>query len=1310
MEHRLTLLAIFLLGCVWLRAGERARNPYDRQAGEQVQALSAGDAAVRAGAAEALGFLRAYGAEPQLTDLLGDKAGAVRREAALALAWCGGRASVEPLLAALDDRDWSVAQAAWVALTNITGVELPFDALAQPDTRAKQAAAWREWWMTVPPDRPPEDVLALLEGGRPGGLASGCPVTASTTYRGPASVLTDGQIGPSYFQTKNVPFPQWVTVDLLRAATVAQVVVHQYGPRFCMTDYALETSLDGKAFDLVHRRKVKTPPHLVVAFEPRQARYVRITSYASENPTYPTTFFEIEVEKTATPRVEAAEPPARRHERGLRALGALGGKGAAQAIMDYLDPLRGRHGEPVLVEVGLRALGRLRDPRTVPWLIEWLDAVEHARWAAMALGDVGDRRAVPALLAAYPKYAKGLKAQNPKLLPRDDRMGFPSLDRMLHTPYAIAYALCRLPLDDAETGQALRRLAPQILANLPQDHDASMLYEPEVGEILTCWLLEGCGLRQEACEQGFAYLGQPRRVERPAAAPAFPCLNPGQVATWLPALCVEKADVPRLAALLGHRDGWVRINAAKALGFMGHAEGIEPLADALRKSKPEAEFGYSPRFIDEEYNDPAPRWREALLMALGLLKAEGHVPLLAEALNDERNVLEVRFAAAQALAVIGTEEAFSHLRKSGNDHPFATVRQVAQEALWRRCKTLPEPAKTAPGGPEPDARPGSASLLRSRCPSGSLSPQERVRARGEREQDATAGAQRPQAPHRGPLPAGEGVGAAGAGTVGRRGVPDLRKSENSPPTASGLPDAIVFIKGSNVQPNHFQNDHWRRAYVTTDTGPTYRPGRNLYVLSPVRPDGAVRPLTRFEGGYVADCEVSWDGKRVIFCARGAKDPWWHVWEVNADGSELRQLTRGPYHDVQPCYLPDGRIAFASSRIGTRDEYHMYTCTALHLMNPDGSDIHPIAINVGRDNEPSILPDGRIVFARLEVFYSRLKTEITLHAVQPDGFADIVLYGPERRRFWHTLKVGPRGDDHGGNVYATHRVLRQSQPQGLPDGRILCATQGGLTYVGPDRTAEHIIPHDLNRAFTSPFPLPDGRILCASTLKAKRKRDVDLGLYLVEPTAGALTLVYNDPKAADFEPRPLMPRERPPVLPSNAKRHAFTGHFLCLSVHLTQEKGVPTAGRLVRCIEGMPVVGRHSTHTNPQPVWKNHGGAFARVLGTVPLAADGSFHVEVPADRMVHFQVLDSDRRVLGNQLTWIYTRPGEQRSCVGCHEPTDTTPPHRARPQVLATRPIPMLPTGGELRYRAKAWLKGHLPAAVEERTRTVRAVNLLAR
>ena len=471
------------------------------------------------------------------------------------------------------------------------------------------------------------------------------------------------------------------------------------------------------------------------------------------------------------------------------------------------------------------------------------------------------------------------------------------------------------------------------------------------------------------------------------------------------------------------------------------------------------------------------------------------------------------------------------------------------------------------------------------------------------------------------------------------------------------------------------------------------------------------PLTRFAEGYVADPEVSWDATRVIFAHRGKTDPWWHLYCIGVDGTGLTQLTFGPYHDVGPTWLPDGRIVFASSRSGIRDEYHGYTCTALHVIRADGSDLHPIATNIGRDNEPAILPDGRIVFSRLEVFYSRNKTELTLHAMYPDGTQDMVLYGPERRTFWRGLEHGDPDPADEQEAPLTHRVLRMTQPQPMPDGRnIVVSTQAGLTLIGPRRDTETLLTRDYSRrAYTTPFPLPDGRILCASTWKTPDRKRVDLGLYLFDPVSQRLELIYNDPAMADYEPRPIMARSVPPILPETASRRGYSGRFFCSSVFASQEKEVIQRGRLVRLIEGVPVVQRTSTHRGPWEVWKNHGGTLARVLGTAPVASDGSFYIEVPADRLLHFQVLDSDRRVVGNQLTWIYPRPGETKSCVGCHES-----PHAASGLGTATAshgpPLSFLPSGNEFVYRAKAWFKGSLPPEIEERTRTVHAVNLLAR
>lgn len=1233
--------SMFLALRPWPLPAQEALGPYDRQVHEQLEKLASESPASRSKAAEALGFLRAYAAEPSLIGRLGDDSSEVCRHAALALAWCGGREAISPLIAALDDEPWMVRQAAWIALTNLTGMEFPFNALAEASQRGEQVQRWRQWWQTVPADGPPREVLDLLVGSS--NLAAGRPVETSTTYRGPAEIITDGEIGPLYWQTKNVQPPQWCTIDLGRVAEIDQVVVHQYGAGYCMSRYELAVSLDNKQFETVVGEQGEPQPLLVLDFPSRAARYVRITSLANQFPRYPTTFFEVEIHSALHPKIEMDDPVEWRQERGLRALGTLGGRGAVEAILTVLGdaPPTAPPFRP-MVRAGIRSLGRLRAEPALQTLLSLLDNPFWARYAADALGDFGDPRAVPALLAAYARYAKRLDGSDPPEVPIDDKMSFPSIDRMLETPYWIAYALCRLPLENAEDLDGLRRIAPLVMANLPNDHDTYVLYEPEVGHLLTRWLMDRAGLRQQACEHALEQLGQPRRVAKPADAPTWSDFPPDRIASWLPAVCTEVEDLPRLLALLEHEDGWVRLNAAKAIGWLGDCRAIEPLARLLATSKNEAEHGYSGTFKDEEYNDPAPRWREGLIRALGLLGAHSHTGLLVHILNDEGSVVEIRHAAANALADLGNEEALDALGTAAIEHAFHSIRHVARDAL--RTRGI-DPARPLD---EPEEKP--------------------------------------------PL------------------LPD-----NSPTGPQPL-DAVVFLKGDNNLPNTLgtveQADRWRQTYAVTDSGPVYRPGANLFLLRPPKPDGEVIPLTRFPDGYVGEPELSWDARYVLFTRRGQEDPWWHVWRIGVDGSGLEQLTEGPYHDVGPAWLPDGRIVFASSRAGIRDEYHGYPCTALYVMNCDGSDPHPIATNIGRDNEPAVLADGRIAFSRLEVFYSRNKTELTLHAVHPDGVMDAVLYGPERRRYWRAADHGPPSPADGQEAPLTHRVLRVTQPQAMPGCReILTVTQGGLTLIGSRRDRETLLAADeeKQRAYTTPFPLPDGRLLCAVTDKIPEREKIDLGLYAFDPADNSLELIYNDPGAADFEPRPVLARRPPLVLPVVAKRYAYSGRFLCSSVFATQEKDVPSRGRLVRLIEGVPVVSRHSTQTNPEPVWKNHGGTFARVLGMAPLAPDGSFYVEVPADRLLHFQVLDSDRRVIGNQLTWIYPRPGETRSCVGCHEnPHTTTRGHDA----LAAHdpPLDFRPRGDEFTYRAKAWFKGHLPPEIEERTRTVRAVNLLGR
>ena len=1011
----------------------------------------------------------------------------------------------------------------------------------------------------------------------------------------------------------------------------------------------------------------------------------------------------------------------------VRALGALEGRGAVDLVLAVLQPYRHRDfsglnpDQKHLAQSCIRSLGRLGDTSALPVLIDFLDSAGFARYAADALGDLGDPRAVRPLITAYPKFAREVnnRMSRPKMYPRDDGIaGDASQDRMFETPYAIAMALSRLPLDDKKDLEALLDMGPLLVANLPSDWDGGVLYEIEAYQLITAYLLEKVGMRQMVCDIAFQSAANhenwvqydrrnPFAVEGLAMKDRLKALSMRRmgdvpyVAAWIVALSREK-DIPTLLSLLEHPNGWIRINTAKALMFVGGQQAVAPMVKSLTRSHAEAEYGYSGVLEHEEYNDPAPRWREAYIRGLGRLGAGEQVGLLRRMLEDDSNVVDVRYSAALALDELGTREALAALRHAEVNHPFESVRLVAREALWRRGMEQTE--RKAVSQPPPMA-------------------------------------------------------------------------QEDQPASPTLPTTYVFIKGENEMRSDFNAqsglDPWRQTYTVNNSAPTMRVGRNLYLLRKSGGEPRVTQLTHFEHGYVADCEVSWDGKRIIFSRRrnnedrnytevpheparlrrrgefeldGEDDPWWHVWEINADGSGLRQVSRGPFHDVQPAYLPDGRIVFASTRLGLRDEYHGYASIGLAVMNADGSDSHIIGFNLGGDREPAVLADGRIAFSRLDVFYSRLKSELTVQSVFPDGTKNDVLYGPERRGFWMDVHrknaAWTLRSAYGKSRDNRNRVLRISQPQPLGvGGRLIAASSGGLVVLGPGRAQEKLVPHDRKWAMTSPFPVGQGKVVAAASVKQfkvdgrivtagseefeslekgpelfRSAINIDLGLYTVDVKTGKTTLLYNDPEMAEFEARPLVARPLPHTAAEApyTRLASYTAKLFCFSATISREDRVSQRGRLLRVVEGQPFVSRHQAQKNAfissSNRWKNHGGTHARVLGTIPLAADGSFFVEVPADRLIHLQVLDSDRRVLGNQLFWMYARSGETRACIGCHESPDVTlaPEHTARASLVP--PVKTLPTGGEFSYRAKTWIKGMLPDEIEERARTVRAVNLIGR
>ena len=64
----------------------------------------------------------------------------------------------------------------------------------------------------------------------------------------------------------------------------------------------------------------------------------------------------------------------------------------------------------------------------------------------------------------------------------------------------------------------------------------------------------------------------------------------------------------------------------------------------------------------------------------------------------------------------------------------------------------------------------------------------------------------------------------------------------------------------------------------------------------------------------------------------------------------------------------------------------------------------------------------------------------------------------------------------------------------------------------------------------------------------------------------------------------------------------------------------------------------------------------QVLGYAPIEPDGSFKLNVPADTPIALAVVDSQGRALQTHTNWIQVRPGERRTCDGCHSPRRGAP------------------------------------------------------
>ena len=163
-------------------------------------------------------------------------------------------------------------------------------------------------------------------------------------------------------------------------------------------------------------------------------------------------------------------------------------------------------------------------------------------------------------------------------------------------------------------------------------------------------------------------------------------------------------------------------------------------------------------------------------------------------------------------------------------------------------------------------------------------------------------------------------------------------------------------------------------------------------------------------GIARNPMADFDLDKVYFSCKPTPDGYYHVMSVEPDGSDLRQLTDGPFHDLWPCPLPDGDLTVISTRCTARFICWRPQASVLFRMKPDGTDFQPLSFANLTEWASSVMSDGRIIWTRSEYQDKGADFGHTLWAIRPDGSYPELIFG-------NTI-IQPNGYANGREVPGT----------------------------------------------------------------------------------------------------------------------------------------------------------------------------------------------------------------------------------------------------------------------------------------------------
>ena len=553
------------------------------------------------------------------------------------------------------------------------------------------------------------------------------------------------------------------------------------------------------------------------------------------------------------------------------------------------------------------------------------------------------------------------------------------------------------------------------------------------------------------------------------------------------------------------------------------------------------------------------------------------------------------------------------------------------------------------------------------------------------------------------------------------------KAKNYQELSQGL-KKITAVKRHEINATHVYTYHYEG----------FKPGGGLYTIE-IANGVAVKynEIVPSPTGQILSCDVSWDGQTILFAWRKTEREPYHLWTIRADGTELKQITNGTWHDYDPCWLQDGDIAFLSSRAPQFAYCWHAPVGTLYRMALDGSRLMRLSDNYLNDFTPHVLDDGRIIYSRWE-YVDRPAIPIqSLWAIHPDGTGLQGVFGNriispgtfmDARPIPGTNRLICVMTGHNGPTRGAIGVINRSL--GLN-------AQAAIENITPDSPVPPVEQGDGNfwtsKPYSSPYPLDKTRFLVSA------RGSVLIRTYALDESGTQAQMQQTLlPAPTDsmqwFSAQPLEKKARPPILPSSILDSEFireTGRdadgktweteapsFATLYLQNVYEglgdsvqRGEVAAVRIVREMQKTVRVDPGLRAFGFQFPVISCGATYAgkMVLGDVPVNPDGSACFRVgkgvtrtcsgydgeiastnksdapvlePSTGPIYFIALDKEGRAIQRMRSFTHLMPGEKQTCIGCHESRLSTPVQSAGKPTDMTPVTPVLPAWADAQKR----------------------------